>query len=165
MNYCWDNLLFVGSYSIQIAIVAFWKYRFPNVGALTSIHREMSGGSDRSDVYLFVCLDNKHVLAAAHQRHLVTVTLINIILNIYINTNTDIWLGGLYLCYVPTLMINCCSNNINNCHMTATRILLLHDKRPHSTINLWKCSFVTVKIIVKIETGFSYCVTITCQLP
>ena len=82
---------------IQIAIVAFWKYRFPNVGALTSIHREMSGGSDRSDVYLFVCLDNKHVLAAAHQRHLVTVTLINIILNIYINTNNDIWLGAVFV--------------------------------------------------------------------
>ena len=58
----------------------------------------MSGGSDRSDVYLFVCLDNKHVLAAAaaaHQRHLVTVTLINIILNI--NTNTDMWLGALFV--------------------------------------------------------------------
>ena len=57
----------------------------------------MSGGSDRSDVYLFVCLDNKHVLAAAHQRHLVTVTLINIILNIYINTNNDMWLGALFV--------------------------------------------------------------------
>ena len=45
---------------------------------------------------------------------------------------------GLYLCYVPTLMINCCSNNINNCHMTATLILLLHKKRPYTQLYIYE---------------------------